>query len=96
MNINMIKNNIGKEGAEACCLARGFVAPGFGRVNTMEPSGVPVAFETCESLVVLVDWCSGGSFHESFTWEHGMEARWKWNGQSIFKTRWIMINIPYK
>ena len=70
-SIDLTSNEIGDEDeeAEAWCLARGFVAPGLrmGEENRVkvELSVVPVAFETCETLVVLNGCRICGSFQMS-------------------------------
>ena len=76
-DINLADNRIGKEGAKAWCLARGSVAASK-RWNKMEWSGVPVVFQTCETLVLLDRCRASGSFQKSH-W-NGMETRWKWDG----------------
>ena len=90
-NVNLERNDIGTGGAEAWCLGRGSAAPGLETVNE---NGVKCCTRgvrdlwDCSGVGGLVFGCyASGSFQESFTWEHGMEARWKWNGRSIFKAR---------
>ena len=57
------------------------------RWTKMESSGVPVVFETCETLVVLVDWCSGvGALDFSKSLWNGMEGRCKWDGGESSET----------
>ena len=51
------------------------------RWNKMESSGVPVVFETCETLVLL-DRCRACASFQKSHW-NGMETRWKWDGEGV-------------
>ena len=65
------------------------------RRNKMESSGVPVVFQTCETLVLLDRCRACASFQESH-W-NGMETRWKWDGggcSDTCKAREKLWNIP--
>ena len=55
------------------------------RWKKMESSGVPVVFETCETLVLL-DRCRGCACFQKSHW-NWMETRWKWDGGGCSDTR---------
>ena len=87
-NIDLFDNKIGNEGAKAWCLARGSVAicgswPPNGEMESikMESSGVPVVFETCETLVLLEGYSGVGPVHLSKrVIEMGWKQDEKWDG----------------
>ena len=87
-NVNLERNEIDEEGAKAWCLGRGSAwLQASKRWTKMESSGVPVVFETCETLVVLVDWCSGvRPVDLSKSLWNGMEGRCKWDGGESSET----------
>ena len=60
----------------------------------MESSGVPVVFETFETLVVL-DRCRACASFQKSHW-NGMETRWKWDGGGCSDTCEAREQIQYK
>ena len=92
-NIDLRENYIGNEEAKAWCLARGLRLQASKRWNKMESSGVPVVFETCETLVLLDRCRACASFQESH-W-NGMETRWKWDGGGCSDTCKAREKIQY-
>ena len=64
------------------------------RWNKMESSGVPVVFETCETLVLL-DRCRACASFQKSHW-NGMETRWKWDGGGCSDNGKAREKIQYK
>ena len=64
------------------------------RCNGMESSGVPVVFETCETLMLL-DRCPAFASFQKSHW-NGMETRWKWEGARCSDTGKAREELQYK
>ena len=69
--------------ARAWCLARRVCGSRVWNCEIkLEPSGVPEVFETCETLVVFVDWGSGVRLLEIFgSFQKGFQTGWKYGSK---------------
>ena len=81
--IDLRGNWFGYEGAKAWCLGRRVFGSRFchGEIK-LEPSGVPEVFETCETLVALVDWGSGVRLFDFFgSFQKSCQTGWKYGSK---------------